>query len=171
VCQYLRVPVREAGIGLMLYLMPVGYVDRTDAYRVRERRSRAFLSLAGPLNDQIWFGATAVVAVTVPGETGDLAYSLLFFQALLTVANLNPLTPSDGYHAVSAVAGQVNVRGQALAYLTHRLLRIPLTPLMVAASPRRRRFYLVYAIACAAFVALLAFGLVRTGLAVSAVLS
>ncbi|PPF15586.1 M50 family metallopeptidase [Rathayibacter rathayi] len=171
VCQYLRVPVREAGIGLMLYVMPVGYVDRTDAYRVADRRSRAFLSSAGPVNDQLWFGAAAVVAMTVPGEPGDLAFMLLIFQAFLTVMNLNPVTPSDGYQVVSAFAGEVNVRGQALSYLTHRLLRIPLPPGVAALTPRRRRFYLGYAVACLLFLALLVAGVLRTLLGLVEVLS
>lgn len=171
VCQYLRVPVREAGIGLMLYVMPVGYVDRTDAYRVADRRSRAFLSAAGPVNDQLWFGTAAVVAMTVPGERGDLAFMLLIFQAFLTVMNLNPVTPSDGYHIVSALAGEVNVRGQALSYLTHRLLRVPLPPGVAALTPRRRRFYLGYAVACLLFLALLVAGVTRTVLGLVEVLS
>ena len=162
VCQYLRVPVREAGIGLMLYVMPVGYVDRTDAYRVPDRRARAFLSLAGPVNDQLWFGAAAIVAMAVPGEIGDLAFVLLILQALLTVMNLNPVTPSDGYHAVSALAGEVNVRGQALSYLTHLVLRLPLSPALQAVSPARRRFYIGYAVGCLLFLALLVAGAARS---------
>ncbi|QHC71253.1 M50 family metallopeptidase [Rathayibacter sp. VKM Ac-2801] len=171
VCQYLRVPVREAGIGLMLYVMPVGYVDRTDAYRVPDRRSRAFLSLAGPVNDQLWFGVTAVVALTVPGEVGDLAFVLLVFQAFLTVMNLNPVTPSDGYHAVSALVGEVNVRGQALSFLTHRLLRLPLPQGVAALSARRRRFFIGYALACLAFLVLLVAGVARTVIGLVEVLS
>jgi len=162
VCQYLGVPVREAGVGLMLYVMPVGYVDRTDAYRVRDRRSRAFLSLAGPLNDQIWFGATGVVAMTAPGEIGDIAFLMLIFQLLLTLMNVNPVVPSDGYHAVSALVGEVNVRGQALSYLAHRILRTPLTAELAAVTPRRRRFFIWYGVACLAFVALLVVGMLRT---------
>ncbi|GAA4194075.1 hypothetical protein GCM10022219_16780 [Microbacterium oryzae] len=162
VCQYLRVPVREAGIGLMLYVMPVGYVDRTDAYRVQDRRSRAFLSLAGPVNDQIWFGATGAVALTAPGEAGDIAFLLLIFQVLLTVMNVNPVTPSDGYHAVCALVGEVNVRGQALSYLAHRVLRLPLTPALAATTSARRRFFVWYGLACLAFLALLVAGIART---------
>lgn len=162
VCQYLRVPVREAGIGLMLYLMPVGYVDRTDSYRVRSRPARAFLSLAGPVNDQIWFGITALIALQASGELAHLAFAMLGVQLLLTLMNFNPLVPSDGYHALCAMTGAVNYRGKALSYLTHRLLRLPLGEAQAASSAGQARGYLCYALGCLIFVGLLLAGLMRT---------
>lgn len=162
VCQYLRVPAREAGVGLMLYVMPVGYVDRTDSYRITDRKARAFLSLAGPINDQIWFGAVGIVALLAPPEISHLAFSMLTLQVLLTLMNFNPLVPSDGYHAVSALAGTVNFRGKALNYLTHKLLRVPLSESQLAVSHKIARAYIWYGIGCLAFVLILVFGMART---------
>ncbi|UQN14988.1 M50 family metallopeptidase [Gulosibacter sp. ACHW.36C] len=167
VCQYLRAPVREAGVGLMLYVMPVGYVDRTDAYRVRDRKSRAFIALAGPVNDQLWFGVTGIIALTNQGtELGNFAFTYLIFQAFLTLMNFNPVSPSDGYHMVSALSGAINFRGQALSYLTHLVLRLPLTPELERIPTKRRRWFVAYAIACLAFFAVLALAVGRTVLTV-----
>lgn len=162
VCQYLRVPVREAGVGLMLYIMPVGYVDRTDSYRVRDRKSRAFLSLAGPVNDQIWFGVTGLIAIFAPPQISHLAFAMLGLQLLLTLMNFNPLVPSDGYHALCAMTGAVNFRGKALSYLTYRLLRLPLTETQRSITDKQARGYVWYALGCLLFLALLIGGMFRT---------
>ncbi|MFB9720866.1 PqqD family peptide modification chaperone [Planobispora longispora] len=147
-CQYLRAPIREAGVGLMLYFMPVAYVDRTDAYRIRSRAGRVMIALAGPFSDQIWFGVTGVIALTVPGTVGDIAYVLLVFQALLTVVNLNPLLPSDGYHAAAAAVRAVNLRGRAFAYLSHVVLRSPLPSSMHGLGAWKRAGYLTFGALC-----------------------
>lgn len=163
VCQYLRAPVREAGVGLMLYVMPVGYVDRTDAYRVRDRKSRAFIALAGPVNDQLWFGVTGIIAITNQGtELGNFAFTYLIFQAFLTLMNFNPVSPSDGYHMVSALSGAVNFRGQALSYLTHLVLRLPLSPELARIPKQRRRWFVLYAVGCVLFFLVLAFAASKT---------
>ncbi|MFC4057780.1 PqqD family peptide modification chaperone [Planomonospora corallina] len=147
-CQYLRAPIREAGVGLMLYFMPVAYVDRTDAYRIRSRAGRVMIALAGPFSDQVWFGVTGVVALTVAGPVGDIAYVLLVFQALLTIVNLNPLLPSDGYHAVAAAVRAVNLRGRAFAYLAHVVLRSPLPSSMHGLGGWKRAGYLTFGGLC-----------------------
>jgi putative peptide zinc metalloprotease protein len=147
----------------MLYVMPVGYVDRTDAYRVRDRKSRAFIALAGPVNDQLWFGVTGIIAITQQGtELGHLAFTYLIFQAFLTLMNFNPVAPSDGYHMVSALSGAINFRGQALSYLTHLVLRLPLTPELERIPTSRRRWFVVYALGCVAFFVILALAASRT---------
>lgn len=163
VCQYLRVPAREAGVGLMLYFLPVGYVDRTDSYRVRSRSGRVLIALAGPLSDQIWFGVTGMVALTAPDPVSHVAVVLMVGQVLLTVMNFNPLTPSDGYHAVTAALGIINMRGNALSYIVHLVLRTPL-PTHFGTKGRAERVWLVvYAVGCLGFVVIAAHAAVQTG--------
>jgi putative peptide zinc metalloprotease protein len=164
VCQYLRVPVREAGIGLMFYFMPVGYVDRTDAYRVRSKSGRVMIAMAGPLSDQIWFGVAGVVALTAEPPVSGLAVVLMVFQVLLTLMNFNPLAPSDGYHAASALAGLVNLRGNSLALLVHSAIRTPLPPHLTNLGTRDRRVMFAYGGACIVFALLLATAMVRSAL-------
>lgn len=162
VCQYQRVPVRSAGIGLMLYVMPVGYVDRTDSHRVTSRAGRVMISVAGPLSDQVWFGVTGIVALTASSPVRELAVVLLVFQVFLTAMNLNPLTPSDGYHATTAALGIVNLRGKSLALVVHRLFRTPLPQHLERIGIRERRIMAGYGIACLAFALLLAAVAIRS---------
>lgn len=161
VCQYLRVPAREAGVALMLYFLPVGYVDRTDSYRVRSRSGRVMIAMAGPLSDQIWFGAAGVVALTAPDPVAHIAVVLMVCQILLTVMNFNPLTPSDGYHAITAALGIINMRGNALLYAVHLVLRTPLPTNFDAKGRTERVWLVVYAMGCLGFVAVALVAVVR----------
>ncbi|MFE7295119.1 PqqD family peptide modification chaperone [Streptomyces sp. NPDC057579] len=151
VCQYLRVPVREAGITLLLYVMPVAYVDRTDAYRVRNRAPRILIAMAGPLSDAIWAGVTAVVLLSAHGAVADVAGALLYSQLFLMMINLNPLLPSDGYQALESAVGSVNLRGRSFAYLTHVVTRAPLPSHLLVASRAKRVGYLVFGGLCLAY--------------------
>lgn len=151
VCQYLRAPVRSAGIALMLFFMPVGYVDRTDSHRVSSRTGRVLISLAGPLSDQLWFGVAGIVALTTPPPISHLAVVLLVFQLLMTFMNLNPLTPSDGYHAITASLGFVNLRGKCFATITHAVTRAPLPAYLENTRPAERRAMAVYGVLCLLF--------------------
>lgn len=161
VCQYLRVPAREAGVALMLYFLPVGYVDRTDSYRVRSRSGRVMIAMAGPLSDQIWFGAAGIVALTAPEPVAHVAVVVMVCQILLTVMNFNPLTPSDGYHAVTAALGIINMRGNALSYGVHLVLRTPLPTNFDAKGRTERAWLVIYAVFCLGFVAIALVAVVR----------
>ncbi|MFH8774357.1 MULTISPECIES: PqqD family peptide modification chaperone [unclassified Streptomyces] len=161
VCQFLRVPVREAGITLMLYVMPVAYVDRTDAYRVRGRAPRALIALAGPMSDAIWAGATALVLLHSTGTVHDVTGALLQLQTLLMIVNLNPLLPSDGYHALESAMGSVNLRGRSFAFLVHLITRAPLPSHLLVSSRSQRVGYCIFGVLCALY------GVLMIGIAVT----
>ncbi|MER6047710.1 PqqD family peptide modification chaperone [Streptomyces sp. NPDC001793] len=161
VCQYLQVPVREAGVTLMLYVMPVAYVDRTDAYRVRRRAPRVLIALAGPLSDAIWAGVTGVVLLTTHGAVHDVAGALLQLQALLMLVNLNPLLPSDGYHALESAMGSINLRGRSFGYLLHLVTREPLPSHLEVSGRAKRVGYFAFGSLC------LAYGVILVGMVVT----
>jgi putative peptide zinc metalloprotease protein len=168
VSQLFGVPAREAGVALLYGFMPVAYVDRTDAYRLRGRLPRAAIALAGPANDLLWAGATAAIALTQHGVVGASAQMLVWFQLGSLVAVLNPFLPTDGYRAVESLAGQLNFRGRTIAFLAHRLAGRD-APAHLRVSTRRQRLsYVVFAAGCVAY-ALLA--LVGTVLALTALVS
>lgn len=171
VCQYLGAPVRSAGFGLMLYVMPVGYVDRTDSHRVTSRSGRVAISLAGPMSDQIWFGVTGLVALSAGPELRSFAVVLMVLQILLTIMNFNPLTPSDGYHAATAAFGIVNLRGKSFALLLHRVIHSPLPPTLERISTRERRIMTGYGALCLLFALALGVAAVRTAIRVIGVLT
>jgi putative peptide zinc metalloprotease protein len=164
-CERRGVPVREAGIGLMLGVIPVAYVDRTDAYRVRSRKGRAAIALAGPANDLLWAGATGAVILLADGAVAETATLVLFFQLALLAANLNLILPTDGYHAIEAMAGEMNFRGRATSYVVHRLLRQPLPSTLQTVGRRRRAAYVSFVVAAVLY------GLLFVGLTAVAILA
>jgi putative peptide zinc metalloprotease protein len=157
VAQVLKVPVRGLGVALLFFFMPLAYVDRTDAYRLRHRRGRALLALAGPLADGWVMGATGIVASVAHGTVASLAAALLVVQGLSLATNVNPLLPSDGYSAIEAATGLVDPRGRALALVRHAVRRQPLPSYLAHQSPAARRAYLTYGGACLAYIGVLAY--------------
>ncbi|GIF05513.1 site-2 protease family protein [Actinoplanes siamensis] len=155
VCQALGVPVREAGVKLFCFLVPLTYVDRTDAYRVRSRFGRLAVAMVGPMIDIVAAGVCAALIVLDPERFGALRW-LLGMQLFVVFNNLNPLFPvTDGHHALEAALGEINLRDRAFRYLGHVFLRMPLPAAHRAVSAARRRIYLVYGLVSTAFVALL----------------
>ncbi|WP_329314140.1 hypothetical protein OG723_20820 [Streptomyces sp. NBC_01278] len=156
---YNRVTPKDAGVGLMLYLFPMAYVDRTDSYRHQGRFGRVLISLVGPLCDLAFAGAWAAVALNTSGDAALFFRILLGFQLLSVIANINPLFPSDGYHALEAALGSINMRGRALTYVLHRVTRKPL-PLYLRSVPGRVRAGYVCYFALSLLYTLLAAGLI-----------
>jgi putative peptide zinc metalloprotease protein len=64
---YFGVKVREFGVGLLYYMIPVAYTDRTDSYRLTSVHSRAAIALAGPAFDLCAAGLSAL-ATTLTAE-------------------------------------------------------------------------------------------------------
>jgi putative peptide zinc metalloprotease protein len=151
VCQVLRVPVRGAGFALLCWLIPVAYVDRTDAYRIRGRTGRVALAVSGPLVDGVAMGVAAAVALAGPAGPAQVARDLLVFQGFTLLLNANPLLPSDGYVAAEAALGLVDPRGRALTLLRCALLRRPLPPHLHGLRGAVRAGYLGYGLACAGY--------------------
>ncbi|GLW30283.1 hypothetical protein [Actinoplanes regularis] len=155
VCQALGVPVREAGVKLFFLLIPMTYVDRTDAYRVRSRFGRGAVALAGPVVDLAATGMCSLLIVADPMRYGELRW-LLGMQLFVIVTNLNPLLPvSDGHHAMEAALGELNLRDRAFRYLGHVLFRVRLPAAQRSVSAARRRLYLIYGLVSATFLIML----------------
>ncbi|WP_157849792.1 MULTISPECIES: hypothetical protein [Streptomyces] len=162
VAQVLKVPIRGLGVALLFYFMPVAYVDRTDAYRVRERGGRVVLALAGILSDGVFCGLTGIAALRSEGLVQHTAALVLGMQLLMLVVNLNPLMPSDGYTALEAATGRTNARGRAFALLRSTVRRQPLPPHLENLAARARLAYLAYGLFSIAYVCFLAFSMFRT---------
>ena len=161
VAQMLRAPIRGLGVALLFYFMPVAYVDRTDAYRVRARSGRVVLALAGILSDGVFCGLTGVVATHSTGFVQHTATFVLGMQLLMLIVNLNPLMPSDGYTALEAASGRTNARGRAFALLRGILERQPLPPHLDNLTTRARAAYVVYGLFSVGYVCFLAFSMIR----------
>jgi len=117
VCKAFGVAVREAGVMLWGWFLPLAYVDCTDIYRLPARRSRVLVALAGPCVDLVAAGAAAAVALSASGEVSGTA-TIVFLSLLLMLArNLTPLLPTDGYHALEAATGELNLRPRAWSHM------------------------------------------------------
>jgi putative peptide zinc metalloprotease protein len=138
------VPAREFGILLWLLVLPVPYVDCTDAYRLRRRGGRVAIALAGPAVDLTLAGGWGLVARTGDGAVAATAYQLMLVQLLILATNLNPVLPTDGHQAIETVTGEMNFRTRALSYIGHRLLRLPLPTALTGLSGTRRTVYVGY---------------------------
>lgn len=135
---YHRLRPKNAGIGLLFYFLPIAYVDRTDSYRHRGRFGRVIISLVGPVGDLAWAGVSSVVVLSSSGTVSTFFHLLLLLQLSSVLANLNPLFPTDGYHALESALGSINMRGRAMTLVLHRLTRRPL-PLYLSSTTRRVR--------------------------------
>ncbi|WP_447644594.1 hypothetical protein [Nocardioides zeae] len=156
VAQVQRVPVRGLGVAMLFWFMPVAYVDRTDAYRLRGRGGRVAIALAGMTSDGIFCGLTAVAALATDGWWSHTFALLLVLQLIGLMINLNPLLPSDGYSALEAATGQVDFRGRAFGLVGAVVRRRPLPVHLATTGAGRRLVYVGYAAVSAAYVALAA---------------
>lgn len=152
VAQINRAPVRGLGFALLFYVMPVAYVDRTDAYRLRGRGGRIAIALAGMASDGWFCGITAIVALRSTGFTHHTATILLGIQMLGLFVNLNPLLPTDGYTAIETATGLVDLRGRSFTLLKRTASRRSLPSYLATLSRRARAGYLAYGTASAIYV-------------------
>jgi len=139
-----RVRAKDAGVGLLFRFIPLAYVDRTDSYRHQGRFGRVLISLVGPLVDLVLAGVSAAVILNSSGAVATFFHLLLLMQILSLLANLNPLFPSDGYHAIEAAVGSINMRSRALTYALHKVSRRALPLYLRSVSRRVRVGYVVY---------------------------
>ncbi|MFI2458136.1 hypothetical protein [Streptomyces sp. NPDC019539] len=149
-CRYYKIAVREIGIGLRFYLFPVAYVDRTDAYRLVGRRPRVLIALAGIMADVPWIGCCAVLADRTHGQLQQGFVLILWLQMALLLMNLNFLLPTDGYDALEAGLGAINVRGRALTILRCLVLKKPRPSWL---TTRSRVPYLLFGLVCLIYTA------------------
>ena len=146
-------PIRGLGVALMFWVIPVAYVDRTDAYRIRDRSPRVAIALAGMVNDGWVMGCTALVALNSSDFIYQVSTVLLGYQFLLLLANLNPFAPSDTVSALEAAMGAVDIRGRSHVLLYSKIFRTE-TPVYVRnISKRQRKFYILYAVLSYVFAA------------------
>ncbi|PSA90877.1 cyclic nucleotide-binding protein [Bacillus atrophaeus] len=141
------VNIREAGVALLYYFIPVAYVDRTDTYRLKSKKSRIHIALAGPYSDLLASGLWAGIAMLAPqGTVSETAQLISFMQICFVLSNLNLLLPTDGYHAVEAAAGELSLRKRALTYLLHVMTFKKLPAYLNNMAKKRKAVYVTYSL-------------------------
>jgi putative peptide zinc metalloprotease protein len=156
VSSYYGIKVREMGVALLYYFIPVAYTDRTDAYRLRHFRQRAYIALSGLVFDLLATGLSALIAGATSGWLGTSFQMLMWGQLAGLISNLNPLLPGDACHALEAWFGALNFRRRAFTLFWRRLARRELPPYLQSLTLRQQVFHFAYAALASAYVLLLA---------------
>lgn len=141
----LRVPTM--GVAFMVFF-PVAYSDVTDAWRLRNRRQRLQISLAG-VKVELVIGAVALACwgLTQPGMVNSVCFILSSTTLISTLlVNLNPAMRFDGYYILSDVWGIDNMSQQTTLLTKWHLKRLLLgvkSPSPIPHLTRRRHLQMV----------------------------
>ena len=155
-CSFADVKIREAGIAILYWFIPVFYIDRTDSYRLRRKANLVAIPLAGPLFDACASGITAIAAWCSSGEWQSILRAISLVQGLVFLVNLNPLLPTDGFHALEAFIGRTNTRHRAYRFLLWRLGLRSLPRYLEKIGKGEQRIYTIYGLSTMVYVAILA---------------
>ncbi len=135
-----RVPTM--GVAL-IFLFPVAYSDVTDCWRMRSRRKRLLISLAGVMAELVIAGiALFVWAMSPAGLLKSVCFVVSSATLISTLlVNLNPAVRFDGYYVLSDLLGIDNLQSRSFA-ATRWVLRRHLLGMNVEAPevglPQRR---------------------------------
>lgn len=114
--------VQSMGLAFMV-LLPMFYTDVSDAWRVRDRRSRLLIG-AGGVFAELLLAVLALLAWSLlpDGPLRTSAFMLASATWITTlVINLNPFMRFDGYFLISDIWGVDNLQNRAFALCRWRL--------------------------------------------------
>jgi putative peptide zinc metalloprotease protein len=156
-CKHVGGRVKEAGIGLLYYFIPVAYVKTAETFKLAAGK-RAAIAAVGPIYDI----TMALITLLVTVATADtffhyIAFHIMVFQFSLFIFNCNPLLPTDLFRTIEGLSGQVNVRGRSILFLKGTLLRNTLPAYLKNISNKMKVFYFTYAILSTLYLSLLIF--------------
>lgn len=116
--------VQEAGLGLF-FMLPMPYVDASDANRFAKSRRRAVVSAAGILVElAVASIALLLWSITEAGLVNDMAFTLAFIGGVSTLLfNANPLMRLDGYYLLSDLVQLPNLAGRSANWWQWATLR------------------------------------------------
>lgn len=120
--KYFKVHVPTMGVGLMV-LVPFLFTNVTDAWKLKDRRKRFAITIAGVAVEIVLAGlATLGWALTDPG----LLHSIFFIVSSTSwvtslLMNLNPAMRFDGYYLFSDLIGVDNLQQRAFAMTRWKL--------------------------------------------------
>ncbi|MBH3339819.1 biotin/lipoyl-binding protein [Pseudomonas mendocina] len=114
--------VQSMGLAFMV-LLPMFYTDVSDAWRVRDRRSRLLIGAGGVLAELLLAVLALLAWSLLPdGPLRTSAFMLASATWITTlVINLNPFMRFDGYFLISDLWGVDNLQNRAFALCRWRL--------------------------------------------------
>jgi putative peptide zinc metalloprotease protein len=164
-CKHYQGGVHSMGFHL-IYLSPAFFVDVTEAWVYANRLQRIVTMMAGiwtelmvcALATFMWWGTPR------SGAVHDLAYKLILITGVaVVVMNLNPLIKLDGYYVLCEALGIDELKERSTAFVStwvqsHIFGRSVEVPYV---RPRRRSFFVIYALLSGAYSYLLLFAVAR----------
>ena len=139
VCKKYGGTIRSMGI-LLFFLIPCVYCDVTDVYKIKNRKQRGKVALAGVYINS-FLGTGALLAAFILTYAGIIVIPLYYFaisSILVSLYNLIPLVKLDGYWFLSALLDITNLmdKGVLMAYATF-FNREKIDSLKVSSARRR----------------------------------
>lgn len=164
-CKHYKGGVHDMGFHL-IYLTPAFYVDVTEAWVYTNRWQRVVTMMAG-----IWIELMVCAVGTVVWwgtPTGSFAHEFAYKLMLITgiavvLMNMNPLIKLDGYYILSEIVGIDDIKERSTAYVSSWVQRnifgLPVEVEYI--TPRRRWFFVPYAILSGLYSYLLLYAVAR----------
>jgi putative peptide zinc metalloprotease protein len=124
-CRRFGGEVHEMGVCLMLFT-PCGYVDASDAWMMRHKRHKLFVTLAGVFTELILACIAAHLWLVLPdGIARTLAFNAMLVASVNTlIFNINPLMRFDGYYVMCDLLEVPNLRSKAMSFCSYHLQRL-----------------------------------------------
>jgi putative peptide zinc metalloprotease protein len=121
-CKHHGGQVHEVGF-LLMYFMPCFYCNVSDAWLIKEKSKRVWVTLAGAWCDLcVWAMAILIWRVTIQNTLINyVAVVVLSICGIRIFFNFNPLLKLDGYYLLSDWTGIPNLRQRAWDAVAGRL--------------------------------------------------
>lgn len=166
--------VRETGMALLL-LMPVPYVNASDAGGFRERHRRVLVSLMGILVETSLAALALFVWINVAdGLVREIAFATMLIGGVSTlVFNGNPLMRFDAYYALADLIESPGLAARSRAwwlYVMRRHLLGVAHAVPPAVAARERRWLIGYGLASQVYRVVVAIAVVGWLIGVNALL-
>ena len=143
------VPVPVIGVAFLV-LFPVLYTDTSAAARLKNRRHRLMIDMAGIFTElAVAILATFLWVFLPDGPLRSIAFTTASLSWILSLAvNLNPFMRFDGYYILSDMMGVENLQQRGFDFAKWRLREILFKPAMLppeVVNKSLRRFLIVHA--------------------------
>ncbi len=163
VCKRYGGTVREAG-AMLIVLAPIAYVDVTSSWRFRSKWQRIYTAAAGMYVELFIAAVAALVwAWTDSGVVNHVCFNAALMASVTTILfNANPLMRFDGYYILSdwlEIPNLYSAGQQCLRDLARRHM-LGIRAALPAASPTRRWFIGLYAVAALVWRVIVCAGLI-----------
>jgi len=164
-CKHFGGGVHRMGF-MLLYLQPCFFVDVTEALVYSTRLQRMAVIMAGIWTELIFCSLATIVWWGT--ATGSLAHEFAYKVMLVTgvavvVLNVNPLIKIDGYYFLCELLGISEIKERSTAFVNGWMRRniLGLPAIYEHLTPRRKWFFILYALASGAYSYLLLFAVTR----------